>query len=402
VVEQLAVRPAAARLHPVAAHELVDVFEASVLAGVHDGAAVLRQRHPGAFVRGAADRRALDRHAGRVERVDLHHPAEAVRLVGMLHRVEALVVLGPAVGARLAKAPALLVRVELVAAVEVEGEVLLAGEVGAPRRLAARAVVQGAEDGAARRIRRCPHQRMARGGPAHGHRRERREAARKSARPHDLPAAVLQFDLDDRHAVGGLRLPHLLGTPRLHAVGVQQAVVGVLMVHREQAMGGAALERIEVDAVVVHAHLHFLLGRRVGGVGAPGGHVARHADRLAPGRDHARHIALGHDERVGAGGGHALEAEPGARTRHPGATGGQRAEERAEGRAQRELQHAAPRRIGHAVDVGIGGAIAVLHRIEVFRHLRFLEVGFAGACSLMNAEVCRRSVGLRVLSRCAF
>jgi hypothetical protein len=96
-------------------------------------------------------------------------------------------------------------------------------------------------------------------GPPTRDRRERGDAARPRRRPHDLPLAVLELDLDHRDTVRGLRLAHLLRAPGLHAVGVQQAVVDVLVVHHEQAARRAVL-REEVDAVVMHAHLGFLLG----------------------------------------------------------------------------------------------------------------------------------------------
>jgi hypothetical protein len=310
VVEQLGVGLEAAGLDPVAADELVDVLEARVLAAVDDGAAVLRHRHPGAFVRGAAERGALDRRARRVVGVDLDHPAEAVGLVGVAHGVEALVVLVPAVApAVLADAPAALVRGGLVGAAEVAGEVLLAGEVGAPGRHARGAVVEGAERQPPGRVGRRLHHRVAGRRPADRERRVRREAPRVARRPHRLPAVALEPHLADRDAVRGLALLHLLGGPRLHAAGVQQAVVGVLVVHHEQAARRAALEREEVDAVVVHAHLHGLLGGGVAGVVLERRHVAGHADRLAPGDEGRGGVPLGHDEAVAGAWGDGLEAE---------------------------------------------------------------------------------------------
>jgi UDP:flavonoid glycosyltransferase YjiC (YdhE family) len=46
-----------------------------------------------------------------------------------------------------------------------------------------------------------------------------------------------------------------------------------------------AVQREEVDAVVVHAHLHRLLGGAVAGIGVGRPACCRHADRLAPGRE---------------------------------------------------------------------------------------------------------------------
>ena len=130
-----------------------------------------------------------------------------------------------------------------------------------------------------------------------------------------------------------------------------------------------AVERIEVHAVVVHAHLHGLVGGAVGAVSAPRRHVARHADRFAPGGDDLGDVALGHDQRVGAGRRHGLEAEQRlAEPRSAGAAARQRPEQRARRRAERQPQHRAPRRVGDAVDVVVGRAVAVLHRVEVLGH----------------------------------
>ena len=131
VVEQFAIRlsrseAGAGRAHAVAADELVDVLEARVFAGIDHGAPIARQCHPRAFVGGAPERGALDGRGRRVHRIDLDDPAKAVELVRVLHRIEALVVFGPAIKTVSAQAPAPLVRVEVVAAVEVEREVFFA------------------------------------------------------------------------------------------------------------------------------------------------------------------------------------------------------------------------------------------------------------------------------------
>ena len=110
-------------------------------------------------------------------------------------------------------------------------------------------------------------------------RRAHGEGRTSSQRPPLLP------HLDHRHAVRGLGLAHLLRAPGLHAVGVQQPVVGVLVVHHQQP-GVRAVLREVVDAVVVHAHLRFLFGRAVGRVGLERRVLARQADRVAPRRDH--------------------------------------------------------------------------------------------------------------------
>jgi hypothetical protein len=87
-----------------------------------------------------------------------------------------------------------------------------------------------------------------------------------------------------------------LGVPGLLAVRVQQAVVGVLVVDGQQA-AARAVERVELQPVVVHAHLHGLLGGAVAGVGLKAGMAPGDAHRLAPGRQRRGDIALGHGRR---------------------------------------------------------------------------------------------------------
>jgi hypothetical protein len=286
----------------------------------------------------------------------------------MLRRVEALVVLVPAVADRvaLAQAPALLVRARRVGALEVVGEVLLAGEVRAPRRDAAGAVGQRAEDAAAVGIGGGAQQRVSRRRAAHRDRRARRDAASEPARPHDPPGVALALDLDHRDAVRRLRLPHLLGAPRLHAVGVQQAVVGVLVVHHQQPAGVAvaARERVEVDAVVVHPRLHLLLRGGVAGVEAERRAARRHADGLAPGGDRLHRVALRNDDRIGHADRHAPEPERGGGSLRRRAAG-ERREQGADRRAEAAAEHDAPLGRRHLVEAGVGQAVAVLHRREV-------------------------------------
>ena len=285
--------------------------------------------------------------------------------LGCLLGVEALVVFGPAEEAGLAHAPARLVGIGLLGAVEVEGEVLLARQVRAPGRQTAGAVVQRAQHAQAFGVGGGLHQRVAGGRAADGEGRGGRETARVGRRPQHLPPPAFEPDLHHRHAVGGLRLAHLLGGPGLHAVAVQQAVVGVLVVHDEQAVRAAAGDGVVVDAVVVHAHLHRLVGRAVAGIHAPGRHVAGHADRFAPGHEGHGLVALGHDHRVLVGGRDALEAEPRPAARRQAAAAGQQPGGQ---RTQAALQPQPPRRVGHTVDVRIGAAVGVFHRVEVLGH----------------------------------
>ena len=89
-----------------------------------------------------------------------------------------------------------------------------------------------------------------------------------------------------------LALAHLVRAPGAHAVGVQQAVVGVLVVHREQRV--AVGQRKELDRVVVHAGLQRLVGGAVARVHAELGRADVDAERIAPARQHLRAVAGRH------------------------------------------------------------------------------------------------------------
>ena len=139
--------------------ELVDVFEAGVVAGVADDGAVIGDVDVAGLVLEAAHGGVLDRGGVRVGGVDLHHPAEAVELVGFLGEVEAVVEALPlALGRALRGIKALDVFLGLALDLGLVGvgpvllEVLFAGEEGAPRGDAAGAVVQGAADLLAARV----------------------------------------------------------------------------------------------------------------------------------------------------------------------------------------------------------------------------------------------------------
>ena len=379
MVEQLAIRlrralAAGGRLHGVARDELVDVFEPGVFARIHHRTLVARQRNPRSFMCGAAERGALDGRGVRVHRVDLDDPAEAVEFVRVFARVEAFIVFRPAVKTGLANAPALLVRIGRVAAIEVEREVLFARQVGAPGRDAAGAVVQRAQHGAAGRVGGGAHQRVAGRRAAHREGRIGGEAARVNRRPHHRPAGLAglagsgaPFHLDHRDTMRGLCLANLLGAPGLEAVAVQQAVVGVFVVHCQQPTP-RAVEGVVMNAVVVHAHLHRLVGRAVAAVAAPGRHVAGDADRLAPGGDRHGHVAFGNDERVVAGGRHRLEAEQRPAAAHAGAARQQWPQHAGSQGRQTPLHPEATRRVGHVVNTRVERGVAQLHRFEVFGH----------------------------------
>jgi hypothetical protein len=111
----------------------------------------------------------------------------------------------------------------------------------------------------------------------------------------------LAGDLGDREAVRSLALGHLLGAPFAATISEQQAVIGVLVVGHQQAAVAAPVEREEAHAVVVHAHLHGLVGGAVAAVEPEGGQLAGHADRLTPGLQHLRRVALGHRHAIGLG-----------------------------------------------------------------------------------------------------
>ncbi|MND83597.1 hypothetical protein D3C80_754650 [compost metagenome] len=174
VVENVTVGLGVLVVDLVAADEFVDELTAFIVAHVHHGMTVAGFGQCGVFVLEAAQGRAFDRRRFRIERIDLHHPAVTVELVGVLRHVEALVVLVPVdffAGGH--HAVAFLRRVELllgVAAAEAVGEVLFTGQIGAPRRLAVGAVLEGAQDVLAVRIGTGFEQGMSGGRAAQGDR----------------------------------------------------------------------------------------------------------------------------------------------------------------------------------------------------------------------------------------
>ena len=328
----------------VTAHELVDVLEARVVPHVEDHAPVGCDGQGRALVAQAAHRGVLHGRPRRVERVDLDHPAEAIRLVRVARGIEALVELVPAVPtAPLGDAVTPLPRGHAAGAVdEVELKVLLAGEIGPPRGVAHRAVAHGPERSAAGRIGGGLHPRVPGGRPGEPHRRRRGDPARVARRAHQTPAVSIHPHLDHRDAVGRLRLPHLLGGPRQHAVRVEQAVVGVLVVHGEQPVGRAGRaggERKEAHAVVMHAGLAELIVHAVARVGLEARAIR---DWIAPGIEDRRDVTARDHQGVGRRHRHAGEAEralgPGRRPQPSQAgrrqTGGQEAPAR-----QPRLEH---------------------------------------------------------------
>ena len=307
----------------------VDVLEALVVAHVHDDLLGPGLGDPRPLVLEAAEGGALDRHRRRAERVDLGDPSEAVGLVGHGVDLEAGVGGVPQVSeAAGADAVAGLQGVGGRRLAEVPVEVLLTGQVRAPRRVAHGAVVERAEDDRAGRVLRRLEEGVAGGGTGEGDGGGAGDAAGETGRPLDPPGAVHLLDLDDRDAVGGEGLGRLGRRPVGDAVGEEQAVVGVLVVLDDQAVGAApplpveeqtvelvgraSVEDLgqqaaggvdvaqggerEVDEpVVVHTPLLGLLGGGVAGVGGEGGAVG---DGVAPGDEDLPPVPGGHDHGV--------------------------------------------------------------------------------------------------------
>ena len=125
---------------------------------------------------------------------------------------------------------------------------------------------------------------------------------------HNIPTVRARRDFDHRHAHRSLCLGDFFCAPVLHAADVQQAVVGVLMVHRKQA-AFVAVERKVMNAVVMHARLQLLLGGGVASVSLVRGHLARDAHRVAPAIQHLCAITFRHGDRIETGERYRFEAE---------------------------------------------------------------------------------------------
>src|SRR5262245_56919954 len=121
----------------------------------------------------AAEHGVLHRNGSRVEGIYFHDPAEAVRLVRLLIDVEAILEFAPGLpeaGNAVTGIALVLIAAETLGPgaawhamvrPEIAVEILLGGQVSAPRRLASGAIVERAENGLARRIHRpssrcCP------------------------------------------------------------------------------------------------------------------------------------------------------------------------------------------------------------------------------------------------------
>ncbi len=331
VVQQVAVGRAVRRIPGPGGDELVEVLEDLVVAHVERDTAVAADRGRRALLLLAAHRGALDRPRVRIVRIDLHDPAEVVGLVGVLRDVEARIDIAPLRQVRARRdAVARLVRRRLLATLEVGVEVLLAAEVGAPGRPARGAVGERADALAARRVLRGAHQRVARGRAADAHRRVAVDAARVLRRRDHPPVVAAQLDLDHAHPQRVLRLACLLARPVGGVVGEQRAVVGVLVVDREQAAPGARArvvagrraghrrvgQREEVHAVVVGAGLQCLVVGGIRGVPLERRHAARIADGVTPADQDGRGVAVGNADGVlrGTADTHEAEARAGRQT----------------------------------------------------------------------------------------
>ena len=123
------------------------------------------------------------------------------------------------------------------------------------------------------------------------------DATRKTRWVHHLPLARLVFHFNDGHTVSRLRLTHFFGAPIGHAIGKQQALIHILVVHGQKTTLGAFL-RVVMNTVVVHTQLGLLLGGSVAGVFFKSMVVARHAHRITPRGNHLHGVALRHGNGV--------------------------------------------------------------------------------------------------------
>ena len=244
---------------------------------------------------------------------------------------------------------------------EVTVEVLFARQVRTPRRAAVAAVVPGAPGHRAGRIPHGLHELVAGRGSGDPHRGVGGDPAVPGRVDDDRPATVGAGDLDDRHAVAGLALAHVVGVLRLSDAGaaVDDLAVDVLVVHGEDAQA-AGVE--QGHAVVVVAE-----GALLAGAGAARGLVERLRVRphgiAPPGNDmptvarrHGHGIAdvggnrfEGHACRCGARGRRSDRGARGNRSNSAGARderGGSECDAAAEKRAARD------RSLGEAFEIG--------------------------------------------------
>ena len=259
------------------------------------------------FVLEAAERGALDRRRGRIVGIDLDDPAEAVGFVRFLLDVEAVDMLRPGVPGRLGDAIALVglgIGHLLGIAAEVAVEILFRRQPGAPRRLAAGAVVQHAQHLAAGRIGRGLEFVVAGRRAGDFHRRRSGNSPSILAVGHDLPLAALAGDLDDCTAVRrhldldlGLGCLEIDGAARSQP-GEHQAGIRVFVVHDHQkaiTRRTARRQWVKADIVAIIAELLLLGGsRQVAGI--EGRRTSHH--RIAPADQDLRFVAFGNVMRL--------------------------------------------------------------------------------------------------------
>ena len=232
-------------------HELVDVVEGLIVTHVADDRAVVGDADVATLVLEAAQGGVLDRGRGGVVRIDLHDPAEAMGLVGVLVEVEAVVDHVP-LPARLGLDAVTLLLVGARTG-EVLVEVLLARQDGAPRGGAAGAVVQGAEDGHALGVSLGLQELRAGGGAVDGEGGGAGDATVALATLDVAPGlhGSVTLHLDDRETVRGDKDLATLDRVGLEPLLVEHDLfVGVLVVAHEVARGLGLGDHVQVVAVV--------------------------------------------------------------------------------------------------------------------------------------------------------
>ena len=187
-------------------------------------------------------------------------------------------------------------------------EVLLAREVGAPRRAPVPAVVPGAEAQDSLRIGGGLEEIMASCRPGDLHRSVRGDAPVVGGVHDDRPLAVVLGDLDDGHPVRGLALADVVGVRRgsVPRPAIHDLEVRVLVVDREHAPAFCVV--VQPHAVVVVPEGELLA------LAAAAGHVVEldrvGPHRLAPLGDDVPVVARSDGDRVEGVGGDRLEPEP--------------------------------------------------------------------------------------------
>ncbi len=194
-------------------------------------------------------------------------------------------------------------------------------------------------------------------GPDDGDRRRPGDAPGMDRRTDHGPLAAVEAHLDHRDAVRGLGFLDLVDRPGLHAAHVQEPVVGVLVVHREEPVGRVAAprgEREEVHAVVMHSRLRRLV---LGAIAPVALELWSRRDRVAPRVEHLGDVPGGHDQRVVRRHGDAGEAEETAlRERLPPPAGQERGEQAQDAGGHSTGQNLPARqpRLEHLGERGVG------------------------------------------------